>query len=323
MALFDFGDSGASWLSDIEFSPSFASVTPVKVATAPVVQQPVAMPQPVMQQSAITPSTDIMPISTIGSYAGAPAPVLPATNSIGPISTIGSYAGAPAPVLPATNSIGPIQPMPRPAPVVQQPVVQQPMVETPPAPSPLQILEQQQSVGMAPTSVPQPVASTPRQIPQVVMPQLSPQEQALFNRNIPSTGPARTATTQTKPAASAAMPSRMPVIAAAPPPRATQQAAAQNYSTMYQNQMNQYFPAPASTAVAKTTTTPKPPPTPAGVRATSTAVPYNMATLPQSVKPVTFQAPKTTYEDTYAGVPVKSQGRLTTAQIAKLSGRKI
>jgi hypothetical protein len=143
-----------------------------------------------------------------------------------------------APVIPPPPVVQQPVPMPQPvvqppAPVVQQPVVQppapvvqQPVVQTPPAPSPLQILEQQQSVGMAPVNVPQPMVSTPRPapvaprpIPQVVMPKLSPQEQALFNRNIPATGPVKqpvaTARPMTQPARQPVpmQPARQPIVA--------------------------------------------------------------------------------------------------------------
>jgi len=221
MALFAF-DSGAdtSWLNDIDFdfgAIQFTPTTPTApvIPPAPVVQQPVVT-QPVVQ----TPPVNI-PIAQIGPNAGAPAPVLPPTNNITPIAQIGPNAGAPAPVLPPTNNITPIQSLPGPTPVVQQPVVQ-----TPPAPSPLQILEQQQSVGMAPVNVPQPMVSTPRPapvaprpIPQVTMPKLSPQEQALFNRNIPASGPVKqpvaTARPMTQPVRQPVpmQPARQPIVA--------------------------------------------------------------------------------------------------------------
>lgn len=335
MPLFDFGSGGASWLDDIEFSPSFAPAAPITVAAAPVVPQPVAPPPAVVMQ--------------------APAPV----QQPRPVVT-------PPPVYQTLPIVEPtVAPIRQPTPMVTAP----PPAPVEQAPTPLQILEQQQNIGMAPITAPAPVAmpvnqpAPARPIPQVQQPVLSPRDQALFNRNIPSTGPVRTPVAQTAlppppPILGRAMTQEQsdfylssdypqltlaqaelfpgspmptnfaslnkPVAQAAPPPRAAQQSAAQNYATMYANQMNQYFPAPASTPAARPTTVMPPRPAVAA-RPTSQVIPYNMASLPQTVQPrmatgnqITMNKPMTVPADTYRGPVVTSQGRITPQQAQRI-----
>ena len=285
-----------NWLDDIEF-----------FAPPPVVTMPPPMPTPIVQQ---------------------PAPVAQAPVAQAPV--------APAPVPQPVVQ----QPAPVPQPIVQQPVVRppasvpQPVVQQPapvpqpivqqPAPTPLQILEQQQNIGMAPITAPPPMAvPQPQPVPQpppfVSAVQLSPRDQALFNRNIPYPAPAPAP-------APAPLPSRVPVLPAARPPVASTQAAAQNYATMYQNQMNQYFPAPVAKAAPKPVAQPRPVARPAvASRSTSQVVPYNMASLPQSVQPrfatgnqITMNKPAPVPADTYRGPAVTSQGRLTPQQVKRI-----
>jgi hypothetical protein len=249
---------------DIDWS---FDATPAPVAPAPVVAQPA--PQPIVAQPA--PAPVVQP---------APQPIV--------------AQPAPAPVM---------QPAPQPAPVIAQPAPQ-PVIQAPPEPvMGMNALQQTQNLNMVnvpaaatpppvvqtqPRPQPAPVASRP--IPQVSMPMLSPQEQALFNRNIPATGPARMPAQPTRPAQPANRSTALAAVYRPPPVQA-------------------YVPPPNALTAERLFPTP---------RTTTTARPNTLQPRQATAKEITIQKPTVSREDTYKGPVAKQLGRLTTPQAQRM-----
>jgi hypothetical protein len=156
------------------------------------------------------------------------------------------------------------------------------MVNVPAAATPPPVVQTQ------PRPQPAPVASRP--IPQVSMPMLSPQEQALFNRNIPATGPARMPAQPTRPAQPANRSTALAAVYRPPPVQA-------------------YVPPPNALTAERLFPTP---------RTTTTARPNTLQPRQATAKEITIQKPTVSREDTYKGPVAKQLGRLTTPQAQRM-----
>jgi hypothetical protein len=205
-----------------------------------------------------------------------------------------------------------MQPAPQPViqapPLAPAPVMQpapQPVIQAPPEPAMgMNALQQTQNLNMVNVPVtapaPQPVVQTQprpqpapvvsRPIPQVSMPVLSPQEQALFNRNIPATGPARMPAQPTRPAQPANRSTALAAVYRPPPVQA-------------------YVPPPNALTAERLFPTP---------RTTTTARPNTLHPRQATAKEITIQKPTVSREDTYKGPVAKQLGRLTTPQAKRM-----